>query len=402
MLAELRRCLMSREYESSHPWLNFKFDLRLNDRVWRLMGEAESKIEHVAAVPLLPAAVAHLNHIYLSRGVYATTHIEGNTLSEEQVMQAVDGTLKLPKSQEYLKQEVDNILEACNLVLDDVAEGRDLTLTPDRIKEFNRLVLKGLTNEGETAGEVRRHSVLVGNVYRGAPAADCEYLLDRLCTQLQRVVTDAPPDMTIPASLLCSIAAHLYIAWIHPFANGNGRVARLVELQLLLQAKVPSVAAHLLSDHYNKTRSKYYEMLARASHRSQANYGYPIDDFVKYAMEGFVDGLREQIGVVQAQQLHVTWEHYVHTMFHGRGTPACQRQKELVLELGRRESALREEVPTLTPRLAVMYAGKSAKTVSRDINALEKLFLIHIEGKSIAAATDLLLGFMSLRAGGEE
>ncbi|MBI4725858.1 hypothetical protein HY768_01300 [candidate division TA06 bacterium] len=48
--------------------------------------------------------------IYLAKGVAATTAIEGNSLSEEQVLQHMEGTLKLPPSKKYLAQEVDNII----------------------------------------------------------------------------------------------------------------------------------------------------------------------------------------------------------------------------------------------------------------------------------------------------
>jgi Fic family protein len=42
----------------------------------------------------------------------------------------------------------------------------------------------------------------------------------------------------------------------HPFGDGNGRVARLIEVQILSESGViPDVATGLLSDHYSKTRT---------------------------------------------------------------------------------------------------------------------------------------------------
>jgi hypothetical protein len=49
--------------------------------------------------------------IYLAKGVQATTAIEGNTLSEGQVRQKIDGKLDLPPSKQYLGQEIENIIE---------------------------------------------------------------------------------------------------------------------------------------------------------------------------------------------------------------------------------------------------------------------------------------------------
>ena len=55
----------------------------------------------------------------------------------------------------------------------------------------------------------------------------------------------------ILTGIIKAIVAHLYIAWIHPFGDGNGRTARLLELQILLNSNIPTPAAHLLSNHYN-------------------------------------------------------------------------------------------------------------------------------------------------------
>jgi hypothetical protein len=66
-------------------------------------------------------------------------------------------------------------------------------------------------------------------------------------------------------AILKAMVAHLYLAWTHPFGDGNGRTARLIEFHILLSAGVPSPAAHLFSNHYNQTRAEYYRQLDRAS-----------------------------------------------------------------------------------------------------------------------------------------
>ena len=58
-----------------------------------------------------------------------------------------------------------------------------------------------------------------------------------------------------------AIVAHVYIAMIHPFGDGNGRTARLIEFYILLRAGLPDMASHILSNHYNDTRQEYYRRL---------------------------------------------------------------------------------------------------------------------------------------------
>ena len=56
---------------------------------------------------------------------------------------------------------------------------------------------------------------------------------------------------------------------------------------ILVISGVPAPAAHLLSNHYNQTRSEYYRQLGRASQS-----GGDVLPFITYAVRGFVDGLR--------------------------------------------------------------------------------------------------------------
>lgn len=85
------------EYLKTHPWIRFSLDLRQCDfRLWLMLGEIASKIEHLSGAALRPDVADELNKIYLTKGVRATTAIEGNTLSEEQVQLQVEGKLDLP------------------------------------------------------------------------------------------------------------------------------------------------------------------------------------------------------------------------------------------------------------------------------------------------------------------
>lgn len=381
-----------RTYEKSHPWIRFEVDLRAAPAdLWMLLGEARSKCEHIRGVPLRPDTAALLHRVYLAKGARATTAIEGNTLSEEEVQARIDGDLELPPSKEYLGREIDNIVSVCNEILPRLLrDERARALSPDLIREYNARVLKDLSlDDGVVPGRLRTHSVGVGR-YRGAPAEDCEHLLARLCEWLQ---SDSfrVPEHGIAIDIVKAVLAHLYLAWIHPFGDGNGRTARLMEFHILVAAGVPSPAAHLMSNHYNETRSEYYRQLDRASQS-----GGDILPFLQYALRGFVDQLAKQIEFIRDQQWDVTWRNYVHEQFKN-ATGAAVRQRHLVLDL----SATRgsdwvaiAELPRVTARTAEAYARKTHKTLTRDLNALKKLNLIAIEDGKVRARRDIILAFL--------
>ena len=91
----------SRTFERTHPWIDFSLDLRSAPyQLWMLLGEAQSKIEHTGSVPLRPDTAQELHRLYLAKGVLATTAIEGNTLTESQVIELLEGKLTLPPSRQ--------------------------------------------------------------------------------------------------------------------------------------------------------------------------------------------------------------------------------------------------------------------------------------------------------------
>lgn len=377
-------------YRRSHPWITFELDLRrASHKVWLLLGEAQSKSEHLSSVPLLPVVAKQFHQLFLAKGVLATTAIEGNTLTEKEVMQHLEGKLELPPSKEYLRQEIANILGACNEIGERVLSKNSTDLSVDLIRSFNRQVLDRLPQPEEvTPGEIRKHSVGVGQ-YRGAPPEECHHLLQRLCDWLNHGF--APPDgYHIAFGLLQAIVAHLYLAWIHPFADGNGRTARLIEFQILLSAGVPTVAAHLLSNHYNQTRAEYYRQLDHA-HKSGGD-AFP---FITYALQGFVDGLREQLHLVKKQQLAVHWINYVHDRFRDQDTPANTRRRRLAIDLSIQSDPVpMAQVRHVTPRIAEAYAGKTDKTIKRDLNVLEEKGLIVRTIHGIRARRETILAFV--------
>jgi Fic family protein len=170
--------------------------------------------------------------------------------------------------------------------------------------------------------------------------------------------------------IIKAVVAHVYFVWIHPYGDGNGRTARMLELKFLMESGVPSDAAHLLSNHYNHTRAAYYRNLDAAS-----KSGGDIFPFIEYAVQGFVEQLREQVRVIRDQQVETTWTNHVHETLKD-GSPSVRRQRLIVLALPSNMSVPRSAIPKLTPELAAAYAEKTPRTLARDLNDLTEIGLI--------------------------
>lgn len=388
----------SRTYQRTHPWLTFEIDLRrASPKLWLALGEAQSKCAHVAGTPLAPELAQELFRVYMAKGIAATTAIEGNTLSEQQVRERIAGRRDLPASLAYQGDEIDNVVEAINQIGERVLETGERDISPAELKAYNRLVLRGVPHEdGGVPGEVPRFNVTVGR-YLAPPREDCDYLLEKLCAWLNGDTFKAPHGQEIVYAILRAVVAHLYFAWIHPFADGNGRTARLLEFKVLLSAGVSAASAHLLSNHYNQTRDRYYRELDAASRN-----GGDILPFVQYAVDGFVEGLREQIDRIRTSQWRDTWINHVHAAFRDRRDKAGRRQRDLALDLAeRRDPVPRNAILEISPRVAAAYAGVSQRTLTRDLAQLFEMELIDVTPAGYVASRGSVLALLPPRAGGK-
>ena len=380
-----------KDYEESHPWITFKATDVLSERTWMLLGEARAICEQISSTPLRPSVAWDLEELALIKGVQATTAIEGNTLNEEQVRGIYREEYTAPPSRAYQEREVRNVFKALAHIDKHAKNGTLGPVTADLICGYNRDVLDALELSPDVRlGEFRDHSVVVGT-YRGAPARDCRYLTQRLADWLESgIFNPNDPETDFAHTVVQAVFAHLYIAWIHPFGDGNGRTARLLEYMLLARSgRVPLLAAHLLSNHYNLTRTRYYWELEAAS-RLRSTSG-----FVAYAVQGLVDGLRDQLKLVREQHLDLAWTNYVNkTMDRFPTSKASDRQRALVHAMPPFESVARDELTLLTPALAALYARTGPRTLSRDLNRLLKAGLIRREGRNWKARTDVMFRFM--------
>jgi Fic family protein len=187
--------------------------------------------------------------------------------------------------------------------------------------------------------------------------------------------------------IIKAIAAHLYIAWIHPFGDGNGRVARLLEFAILLNCGVPSPAAHLLSNHYNMTRPQYYHQLDISGKTDNPA------EFFSYAIEGFLDGLNEQLQYIEQHIMNVCWRDYVYEQFAKlSGGKVVKRRRDLALKISDSTDPTSKE--SLLVLMSSRYKNKTERTFSRDINELEKMKLVVRKNNNFLANKELMLQYL--------
>lgn len=292
---------------------------------------------------------------------------------------AFDGDSSLvPPSQQYQVTEIENIVEACNRIMRQIMDDDEpCSLSRELLVTFNKLVLADLDGKNESAGEIPTQSIVVGNVYRGAPRKDCEHLMDKMCEWINgESAKSMKTENSVSFAVLHAVLAHLYFVWIHPFEDGNGRTARLIEILILGRAGVPLACSYLLSNHYNKTRPEYYRHLEIAS--KQHDRGGVVK-FILYAIQGLRDGLAEQVGQINDHQWKSTWTEHVYKSFEGRAnSSAAKRQRQIALDMSKFGPAGCDprHIKTISEEVAVHYAKLERDRRSSDIRKLLEMGLL--------------------------
>lgn len=388
--------MVKNEYQKTHPWIKFKLDLHsASPQLWMALGEAKSKCDHIAGVPLRPSTAKDLHQIYLAKGVQATTAIEGNTLSLDEVIGRIEKSKPLSPSKEYLGQEIDNILHACKWIKVELSSSFDskIEINSNLIKKYNNFILDNLeVDEGVVTGDFRAHEVVVGK-YRAPDAKFCDSLTRNFCEWINGPDFKCDEKQRLIYGIIKAIIAHIYIAWIHPFGDGNGRTARLLEFHILLESGVPSPAAHLLSNHYNLTRTRYYRELDKTS-----KSGGDLLPFIQYALEGFVDGLKEQLDYIRMQQLDVAWLNYIHQSFLDQKTTVKRRRKQLAYDMRKVSGEIPlSKITDISVKVARLYASKTELTLRRDLDDLVEKGIVEKTDKGYRSRPETIRAFLPFR-----
>lgn len=135
-----RNSLPPRDY----PHLEFCRCWTLTSQSLLNLGRCETYIKCFGELPIDPTVQTELRRVSLERGALATTAIEGNTLTVDELREMLAGK-KLPESRAYQAQEVRNALDLMNQLWQDVVlAGKRQLLSVATICEFNRQVGKDL------------------------------------------------------------------------------------------------------------------------------------------------------------------------------------------------------------------------------------------------------------------
>jgi len=203
-----------------------------------------------------------------TRNVHASTAIEGNPLTLEEVRVLEEGRgAALPEAR--ARREVLNYFAGLRYV--ETHADRE-TVRHDDVFALHRILAHGVMDQGE-AGRYRTIPVRVGGYLPPAPG-DVSGLMFELLEWWNRAAGDLSP-------VLSSAVLHYRFEAIHPFADGNGRTGRALALWELYRRGFDAHHIFSVDEFYWEDRPRYYAAL-----QAVREQGDDLTSWLEYCAEG--------------------------------------------------------------------------------------------------------------------
>lgn len=234
---------------------------------------------------VLPLNEAQLKRQAIIRMVHTSTSIEGNKLAEYQVDRVLAG-MSVSADQKSII-EVKNYQDALREV--EKMSEKKTSLTLSIILNLHKILMKGLL-EKEKIGKFRKGTIFVVDDlgdgrehlrFEGPDAKAVPILIRELLSWL----TQADKDQLHP--ILKAGIFHLQLVSIHPFTDGNGRMARLLTTYILHRADWEFRKILVLEDYYNRDRLGYYNA-ENVVQGKKYQEGSDITSWLEYFVTGFL------------------------------------------------------------------------------------------------------------------
>lgn len=285
----------------------------ITNKLLKTIGTIEAAKEVIENAPLVPAWEAKFREEAMVRTVHHGTHIEGNELNFTEAEKVLAGAKIVGRDRDI--QEVLNYRNVLKFI-----EGYDnRDITEDAIKHIHELTVHRLLPE-ETIGDYRKAQVVVKNsqtgeiTFRPPPAIEVPFLMNSFLEWMNNTVNDSHP-------ILRAGMTHYEIVRIHPFLDGNGRVARAAATLVLFKNGYDIKRFFSLEEYYDREPIHYYEALQSVG---------KLDGNLTSWLEYFTEGLAIELTRIKEKVKSLSTDLKLKKSLGGQQLALTERQIKIV------------------------------------------------------------------------
>jgi len=321
-----------------------------------------------------------LHRLNIIRTIYGTTALEGSELSEEEVAEVIARPPDAALNRAQL--EVRNVQQASKWIEQRFGKSQEFALRD--ILSMHEIITSGLGPEAKP-GHLRGpdQNVVVGSPelggrHRGAPGgAVLRRLMDGFCDFINssEVVNQNP--------VVRALVAHFYLVTLHPFVDGNGRVARCLESAILYAGDYNTYGFFSLSNFFYRNRGDYFRNLQRARYV----LAFDLTEFVQFGVSGFLEELKRIHRYIRTRQDRLMYRELIRNHQNRRIGPRRRQLNEreanllhFLLDQTRPPSPFSDEAPReirfpeliASPFIQQTYGRYTPRTMVRELSRLAR------------------------------
>lgn len=335
-----------------HP--NFTY----TDRIVNNLIEITSARDTVLNAYIIPKWEVALRREALIKATHASTAIEGNPLTLEEVSMLAIGR-EITATQKA-KQEVLNYLNVLDNIDRYQENGR---ITEEAVLKLHEDLTKDALEHPGYEGKYRDMQVYVGNrmtgevSFRPPPP-------EEVPNQMRELIEWLNLAQQIHPVIMAGIT-HYELVRIHPFVDGNGRAARALATLVLYLRKFDIKQFFALDDYYDSDRRSYYRALKSVDENGD------LTGWLEY----FTDGILISITRVRERVLQLSMER---RKKESRGQIALTERQMQILE------RIQQQGRITAGEVAEMF-DISRQAALKELNKLVNLEVIELRGSGRGA-----------------
>lgn len=226
-----------------------------------------------------------LRKYFKIKNIYHSNAIEGNSLDIGETRQVVEIGLTITGKSLKDQAEAKNLAAAIDF-LEELASENTEPITAHDIRQIHALVLKDINDRA--AGGYRQVEVEISGSSYKPPRPECvPGEMESFGSWLKSVSCPGENFATIQGVLVAAVA-HTWLVYIHPFIDGNGRVARLLMNLVLMRYGFP-IAVITKDD-----RLRYYDALETSQTSDLSGFVALIAECIRESLEEYESAAKEQ------------------------------------------------------------------------------------------------------------
>ena len=272
-------------------WTNFRWDTSqvslLQEQVFRKQGLLYGRLSSLGFDSKLRAMAENLTY-----DIVFSSEVEGIRLNVEQVRSSIARKLGI-KNVKYTAPShyVDSVV---NVMLEAV-QHYNMSLTKEKLCAWQAAFFSSGYSEGSQI-EIGQYRTNEEHIVSGLFGREKIHYIapspNRIEEEMKKFLTWFDEEEPV-SSVIRSGIAHFWFVSIHPFEDGNGRLARILSDMLLARGENSEFRFYNVSSQINKDKNHYYDILERMQHGDG-----DITEWLVWYMQKLVEALNEADSIV--------------------------------------------------------------------------------------------------------